>query len=321
MLRLLSCLLLGLTLFAGPAAAQPYPDKSKPLRLLLPQGPGGASDIMARTLAKAITETSDIPVVIDNKPGAETVIGVQALLASPADGYTILLVSLGTPVFNVVMIPNLPYDPFKDFIPLAGISKTPSVVAISGSSPFKTLREFIAAAKAKPGKYTFASATTGTRLPGELLQATAGIKLVNVPYKTTPAAATALASGEVDLYFADGSVMAPFAQNGRVRIVATTGATRSPAFPQVPTVREEGVENYNFTAWFATYFARGTPPDRVATMRDILRRALKAPLMVDYFAKNGYEPLDVHGDDLTDLARRDVELWDKVVKNANLRPQ
>jgi tripartite-type tricarboxylate transporter receptor subunit TctC len=319
-MNLLKSIVLSLGLIAGTVSAQTYPDASKPLRIVLPQGPGSTSDVVARALAKAITDTSGLPVVVEYTPGAETVIGVQAVLTAPADGYTLLMVSSSTPVLNVLMIPNLPYDPSRDFIPLVGVSKTTLAMNLGTSTPFKSAREFIAAAKANPGKYTFASSTTSTRLAGELLQQNAGIKLLNVPYKTTAAGATALAGGEVDAMLVDAASMTNYWASGRVRPVAVTSSARMRAFANLPTLREEGVRDYDFTAWFATYFARGTPADRVATMREVLRKAVAAPSILETLGKVGMEPLDMAGDDLTALARKEVEAWRPVIKAANLLP-
>ncbi len=319
-MKFLRFLALGLLLVTGLAWGQAYPDKSKPIRIILPQGPGSASDVLTRSFARAITETSGLSTVIEFKPGAETVIGVQALMTSPTDGYTMLLVSSSTPVLNPIMIPNLPYDPLRDFIPLVGLSKASLAFNLGVSTQFKSVAEFVAAAKANPGKYTFASSTTTTRLAGELLQSLAGIKLLNVPYKTTAAGATALAAGEVDLMMADPSSVASFYKSGRVRPLAVTSPTRLTAMPNVPTLREEGVADYDVTAWFATYFAVKTPPELVATMRDILRKAVKAPSFAEALAAASMEPLDLVGDGISALTRKETEMWTKVARDANLRP-
>ena len=319
-MKLLRLLALGLLVVTGLAWGQTYPDKAKPIRIILPQGPGSASDVLTRAFARAITETSGLVTVIDFKPGAETVIGVQALMNSPADGYSMLLVSSSTPVLNPVMIANLPYDPLRDFIPLLGLSKASLAFNLGISTQFKSAREFIAAAKANPGKYTFASSTTTTRLAGELLQSLAGIKLLNVPYKTTAAGATALASGEVDLMLADPSSVRSLYESGRVRPLAVSGPTRLTSMPNLPTLREEGVADYDVTAWFATYFAVKTPPEVVATMRDILRKAVKAPSFTEALAAASMEPLDLAGDSISALIRKETEMWTKVARDANLRP-
>ncbi|MEY4098961.1 MAG: hypothetical protein RL300_132 [Pseudomonadota bacterium] len=320
-MKLLRFFALGLLLVSGLAWGQAYPDKAKPIRIILPQGPGSASDVLTRAFARAITETSGLNTVIDFKPGAETVIGVQALMNSPADGYTILLVSSSTPVLNPVMIANLPYDPLRDFIPLVGISKASLAFNLGVSTQFKSVGEFITAAKANPGKYTFASATATTRLAGELLQSQAGMKLLNVPYKTTAAAVTALAAGEVDMMMVDPSSVTSFYKSGRIRPLAVSSATRLTAMPNLPSLREEGVADYDVTAWFGTYFAAKTPPEMVATMRDILRKAARAPSFMEALAAASMEPLDLVGDSITALIRKETEMWTKVARDANLRPQ
>lgn len=320
MRHIVKLLLLALACAAGTATAQSYPDKSKPLKLILPQGTGSTSDVLARALAKGITDTSGLNVVIEYKPGAEAVIGVQALLAAPADGYTFMLVSSSTPVLNVVLIPNLPYDPVRDFVPLVGVSKNMLTMNLGPSTSFKSAGEFIAAAKAQPGKLTFASATTAQRLAGELLQAQAGIQLLNVPYKTSAQAATALAGGEVDLHMIDIATIRPLWQSGRARAVAATGSVRMQSLPELPTLREQGLPDYDFTAWFATYFARGTPPDMSERMRDILRRAVKSPAVTETLATVGMEPFDIAGDDISQLTRKEIGLWNDIAKRAGLKP-
>jgi len=317
--KVLRRFLLGLALVVACAQAQTYPDASRPVRIIVASGVASASDLLARAYAKAITEVSGLNVVVENKPGAETVIGVQALLASPPDGYTMMLVSSSTVTLNVVMIPNLPYDPFKDLAPLTGVGKAQLTMNLGASTTFKTAREFIAAARAKPGKYTCASATTTTRLACELLQATAGIELLVVPYKATSAGATALISGEVDLMFADPSSISSQWQTGRARPVAVTGAARLRSLPDVPTVREEGVPDYEMSAWFATYFPARTPPEVLREMREILRKASKTKLMADTLNNFAMEPLDLAGDELTSLNRKEVDMWTRVVKQANIK--
>ena len=318
-MRWLRFLMLCLAIVSSAAGAQTFPDRSKPLKIILPQGPGSASDVVTRAFAKAITDVSGMNVVIDYKPGAETLIGVQALMSSPPDGYTLMLVSSSTPVLNPVMIPNLAYDPLRDFIPLIGISKVTLVFNLGPSTPFKSVRDFVAAAKAQPGKYSFASATSTSRLAGELLQSLAGIQLLNVPYKTTAAGMTAVAAGEVDLMMADASSARPLWDSGRVRPIAVTTGTRSSSLP-LPTIREDGVPDYDVTAWFATYFAARTAPEIVTAMRDILRKAAKTPGFQDALARANMDPLDLSGDEINALTRKEIDMWTKIVRAANLAP-
>jgi len=313
-------LVLALVFFAELSIAQAYPDKSRPFKILVAQGPGSTSDAIARGLAKAITDETGWPAIVDFKPGAEGIVGVQALMNGPADGYSLLLVSSSTTVLNPVLVPNLPYDPLRDFTPLVGLSRTVVVFNLGPSTPFKTAREFFAAAKANPGKYTFGSSTTTTRLAGELVQARAGVKLLNVPYKTTAAAVTALVGGEVDLVLADASSLRPQWDGGRARPLAVTSATRSPAMPNLPTLREEGAESYELTSWYGTYAHARTPPEIAAALRQILRRATKAPAFTDMLAKGSMDPYDASGDEISAAIRREIDTAAKTLRAVNLVP-
>lgn len=312
-------LALGLSLLASSASAQSFPDKSKVFKIILPQGPGSTADGLARAYARGMEEVSNLKVIIDYKPGAEAIIGVQALKNSAPDGYTMMLSSSSVQVLNVLLLPNIPYDPFTDFIPLIGVSKVTLTLNFGASVPFKTAREFIAAARDNPGKYSFASSTSTTRLAGDLLQSAAGIKLLNVPYKTTAAAVIGLAGGEVDALLVDPSSVSSLWQTGRVRPVATSGASRSPGLPNLPTLREEGVPDFAVTAWYGMYYRAKTPPDAVAAMRDILHKAAQTPVVVDALKKAQMDPLDLVGDEVTALNRKELDMWGKVVRAANLQ--
>lgn len=320
-MRWMRCFVLGLAVLAGAATAQPFPDKAKPIRILLAQAPGTASDVLARALAKAMTDSSGLTAIVEYKPGAEGVIAVQPLLNSPADGYTMLLNSSSSSVLNPVLVPNLQYDPLRDFVPLVTISKAALAVNLSRASNFTSIGQFITAAKASPGKYTFASSTGTTRLAGELLQHLAGIKLLNVPYKSTAAGITALAAGETDLMFVDPSGVTMHWQSGRIRPVAVSSATRLKAFPNLPTLKEEGLPEYEVTAWFATYFARGTPPELAHAMRELLRKAVRYPTMLETLDKVGMEPLELAGEEITSHTRKEIEMRTRVVKAANVKLQ
>lgn len=292
--------------------AETYP--SRPIRILVPFGAGSSGDILARALARGITEVSGATAVVENKPGAEAVIGVLAAKKSPADGYTILLGNSSSQVLNMYMLPQLPYDPVADFVPLVGVAKFSLVLNAGPSTTFKSVRDVINAARSAPGKYTYGSATTSTRLAMEMLESLAGIKLLAVPYKSMAEATTALASGQVDFLMNDAATGAPQYKSGRLRPLGTTGLTRMYALPNVPTLREQGVANYELTGWHATYFPANTPPAIAATMRDILRKATKTKYVSDALALASFEPLDLSGDQLTSMLRADSEKWGKLVR-------
>ena len=318
-MRWLRCVLALLAMFGGVCHAQGYPDKARPIRIIVPFGAGGGVDLLARIYAKAITEVAGLNTLVDNKPGAEAVIGVQAFLGSPPDGYTLLITSSSALTLGPVLLPNIPYDPVKDFVPLVGLGRTPFVMSLGPSTSFRTAREFITAARAAPGKYTCAHASTSTRMACELLQSTAGIQLLMVPYKTAPAAMTALAAGEADVHITDPGSSRAMLAAGRARAVAVTGAKRAPSMNQLPTLREEGLADYEFSAWFAAYMPTRTPPEVAAAMREILEKTRRTREVNEFLTGSAIEPLELAGDELTKLNRSEIEMWSRLARTANIK--
>jgi tripartite-type tricarboxylate transporter receptor subunit TctC len=304
----------------GAANAQTFPDPGKQIRIIVPAGAASVTDLLARVYAKAMTETSGVSAIVENRAGAEMVIGVQSFMGSPPDGYTLMFTTSSSQVLNPVMIPNLPYDPLKQMVPISGIARGGLVMNLGPSTPFQNARDFVAAARANPGKYTCASASTTTRLACELLQVTAGVKLLNVPYKATAAAATAVSSGETDVIFIDAGSARALWQTGRLRGVAVTQTTRMPTLANLPTLREDGVADYDLSAWYAAYAPLGTPPDVTATLRAIMRKAGSSKAVIDTLASFSIEPLDLVGDDLTAMNRREIEKWSKLVREQGIKP-
>jgi tripartite-type tricarboxylate transporter receptor subunit TctC len=301
---------------AAPMAMAQRTTEAGLLKLVVPFGPGSSSDAIARALGKAITEVSGLNVIVENKPGADTVIGIQAVLNAPADGTTVLLATSSTTVLNPLMVPNQPFDMVRDFVPLVAIARNSPAFNLGPSTGFKSVREFIQAAKAKPGKYTFGSATTTSLLASQLLEARSGIELLYVPYKTTAAAVTALAAGEVDLVMVDPSNVKGLSESGRVRSLAIGSPARLPGLPSVPTMIEEGIADYQITSWFATYFVARTPAAKVAEMRSILAKAVKSPTYVETLRKANLEPHDLVGNDITALTRSEIESFGKIIRAA-----
>ena len=298
------------------AFAQTYPDKSRSLKIIVPFGAGSSQDLLARSLGRGITEVSGLTVFVENRPGAEAVIGMQAAKNSRADGYTLLLTNSSAQVLNVHTLPQLPYDPVADFVPLVGIAKFSLVMNARPSLPFKSIRELIEGARTNPDKYTYASATASTRVAMEMFEHQAGIKLKQIPYKTMADATTALVGGQVDLLMNDVATVVAYYKSGQLRPLATTGLTRMAALPNVPTLREAGLPDYELTGWVATYFPAHTPPAIVATMQDIVRKAAKTHYVVDALALASFEPLELSGDQLTALQRSESEKWGKLLRGA-----
>ena len=313
-MKLFHFLALVLLVVSSSTLAQTYPDKSRSLKIIVPFGAGSSQDLLARSVGRGITDVSGVPVFVENKPGAEAVIGMQAAKNSRPDGYTLLLTNSSAQVLNVHTLPQLPYDPVADFVPLVGIAKFSLVMNATPSLPFKSVRELIEAARSNPGKYTYASATASTRVAMEMFERQAGIKLKHIPYKTMADATTALVGGQVDLLMNDVATVVSYYKSGQLRPLATTGPTRMSALPNVPTLREAGLTDYELTGWVATYFPANTSPAIVATMRDILSKAAKTRYVVDALALASFEPLELSGDQLTALQRAESDKWGKLLR-------
>ncbi|MCY1195012.1 Tripartite tricarboxylate transporter family receptor [compost metagenome] len=308
----LGCVLV-LASAAGAASAEGYPDKGRPIKMIVGTGAASAVDMLARALGKSMSDEAGLNVIVENKPGAELSIGVRALMSSPPDGYTLMVTSSSSQTLNPVIIPNLKYDPLKDYTPVATLAKTALVMNLGASTGSMSAREFIEAARKSPGKYTCATGSTTQRMACEMLNTTAGIKLLTVPYKATASAMTALASGEVDVIFVDaGSAKAQW-QSGRVRGAAVTSERRLSALPALPTLREEGVANFNMAAWYAVYIPNQTPPAVVATIREIVRKSAKSPQFAEAMSNYAMERLDLTQEQINDMTRSEIQTWTKAV--------
>ena len=314
--RFLRLVTLGILMASGLASAQSYPDKSKPIRIIVPFSAGSSADTFARAIARGAADQG-VNVVVDNRAGGEAIIGEMAVKTAAPDGYTILLTSGSTQAVNPHVLPNVPYDPIADFIALQGVAKAPLFFNVSPSIQAKTVAEFIALARANPGKYTFGSGSTTMQMAGELFQQSAGIKMLWVPYKNATDAVLALAAGQLDLVFVDAAMVSPYYPRG-VRSMAVSTGKRASRYEKVPTLMEEGLKDVKFAGWFGTYFPANTPAPAVSAMKDILDKAIKTKYVTDVIGNFGMEPFD---EDLDAFQRADYEQWGKVVRSANLDPK
>ena len=308
-------------LFAAAASTShaEYPDKA--IKIIVPFGVGGATDALARGFAQALQTVMGQPVVIENRPGADGAIGSQAAARSPADGYTALIGSNSTQVLNVLINKNLPYDPTKDFAPICSLGRTSSVLFIRSTLPYNTLSEMVAAAKAEPDKFTFGYVSTGTRVPGELLQQRTGIKLLGVPYKSSGTALTDVAGGQVDMLFFDRVSGGPMYQQGKIKPLAVTGTQRLRTMPDVPTFAEAGVKNYDMQPWFGIYLPVQTPAPVIAQFTEAVIKAAQMPAV-----QAGREKLDVEyqvvcGAALAKFQADELVRWAPVVKQADIKQE
>lgn len=299
------------------AAAQNYPEKGKPIKAICPSAAGSATDGVARAYAMAMGEILGSTIVVDNRPGAEGVIGMSAVKSAPADGYTILFTSLSTQVLNPHLHKELSYNPQRDFIPVAGTMKGALMLAVGPSVTHKTAKEFFSAAKANPGKFTIASVSTTTRLAAEMMMKAAGIDLLIVPYKNIGDLVTNLMGGNVDAFVADGPTLRSYFDKG-IRPLAVASANRLSFLPDVPTLKDAGVSGLEMSGWHAMYLPAGTPAPVVMRLQDAMRKASGSKIVKDYLSTFGVESLDLYGDDLAAFQKSESDKWGKAVRDAGL---
>ncbi len=294
MSKLLSCALcaagLWLGLFAPAADAQGYP--SRPIRLVVPYPPSGPLDIMARAIGQKLAEALGQPVLVDNKPGAGGNIGADLVAKSAADGYTLLMGAVATHAINPTLYPKIPYDPVKDFTPVALVAVVPNVLVVNPALPVTSVKELIELARARPGYLNFASGSTGStgHLAGELFNALAGVQMVHIPYKGGAPAMADLLAGQVQLMFDNLANALPQVRGGKLRALAVTTAQRSAFAPDLPTLAEAGVAGFDLTTWFGIFLPGNAPRDIVSRLNGEVVRALNAPDMRDRLFKMGAEP-------------------------------
>lgn len=277
----LVCRVAGVVLCASLAAApcvglaQTYP--SKPIRFIVPNPPGGGTDTLSRTIANKLGDLLQWQMVVDNRPGAGGNVGLDAAAKSPPDGYTIVMGESSNLAINPALYSKLPYDPSRDFAPIALIGSVCLVLVVASNRPFDSLDVLIASAKARP--LSFASAGNGTvgHLAGEIWRRASGIELLHVPYKGAAPAMTDLMGGQVDLFFASLPAAAPLVKSGKLRALAVTSAARAVSLPEVPTVAESGLRDFDSSAWYGVLAPRGTPPAIVARLNTEINRLLKEP--------------------------------------------
>ena len=319
MRRTLSTWLTAATLATSALTANAYPDK--PITLVVPFGAGTSVDVNGRDFAQALIATGKASVVVDNKPGAEGSIGAMGVLNAAADGHTLMFTSSSIPVLDPLMKKSMQFDPVRDFTPVCTVARTSNVVNITGASPIKTVAELIAAAKAAPGKLTFAYSSATTRLAGELFAQAAGIQLTGVPYKASMAGLTDVSSGQVDLFFIDHVSVAPLLQSGKLRALAVAGDKRIESLPDVPHAKEVGVPGYTIQPWFGVYVSAKTPPAVVEQVRAFVSQAVNAPAAKAATEKRGQEALLLCGSAMTKLQTDEMGQWREVLKKAGIQPE
>ncbi len=301
------------------AAQSSYPDK--PVRIVAPFPPGQGTELIARQLAQELSVVFGQNFFVDNKPGAAGIVGTQWVQNAPSDGYTLLVAGSGPLAINASLYSKLPYDPLRDFQPVRMIGAVPNVLVVRADFPASNLTEVIEYVKRNPGKLNYASSGSGVpnHLIMELLKSRAGLEIVHVPYKGAGAAITALMAGEIGLMFETAAAVIPHAQGGRLKILATAGAKRALALPEVPTIAESGYPGFAAQGWSALVAPAATPPEVVRRLSTETAAILAKPEFRQKLISLGVDPLEMNIEEASEYMRSEVSNWAKAVKISGAR--
>ncbi|MEJ8852130.1 tripartite tricarboxylate transporter substrate binding protein [Variovorax rhizosphaerae] len=307
----------------APALAQAeatFPDK--PITFVVPFAAGTATDQIARAIGNGVSAEVKQPVVIDNKAGASGFIASQQVAKAAPDGYTVLITTNTTHAANEHLYKKMPYDPVKDFAPITALGKGGQIMVVNPSFPAKTVAEFVAMAKKEPGKYSFGSGSSSSRMAGELLQQMADIKLLHVPYKSNTLAVTDLLGGQINMMITDTATGLPQVKSGKLRALGVSGSKRSPLAPDVPTIAEAGVKGYEMGYWFAAYAPSKTPPAVVKRLNELLVKAAKSDAAKTvFYDPTGTEVFTTTPDEMAKFQAAESRKWGSIVKAAGIEAE
>ncbi len=306
-------------LYVSGAHAQSYP--AKPVRVIVPFPPGGPTDVVARGISQKMAEGLGQAIVIENRGGAGGALGTELVSKSPADGYTLLMGTIGGLAVAMSLLPNRGYDTLRDFAPITQAVNVTNILVIHPSVPAKSVKELLATARARPGQLNYASSGNGTvtHLAGELLKLMGKVNIVHVPYKGGSPALASLVSGETDMSYENSLIILPQIKAGKVKALAVTGAKRSPLLPELPTIGET-LPGYSASGWYGLVAPAATPKDALARLSAAAVKALRAPDVVERLASQGAEAVGNTPEEWGGFIRAEIDKWAKVVKAANMKP-
>lgn len=312
--------LLAFALWPAAASAQTYP--GKPIRFIVPFTPGGGNDTIARLVGQKLAAATGQQVLIDNRPGAGGAIGAEAAAKSAADGYTIFLAGVATHGINPNLRRKLGYDPVRDFDPVSLIASAPLLVVVHPSLPVKSVKQLVALAKAQPGKINYASNGAGgsSHMAVELFKSMTGTSMVHIPYKGLAPALTELLSGEVQLMFSSAVSMLPQVKAGKLRAIAMTGARRSPAIPDIPTVAEAGIPGYETGSWYGIVAPAGTPRTAIDRLSREVAAIVHTPEITRRLDDEAVIPVGSTPEEFATHIRNELARWSKVIKQSGIQP-
>jgi len=314
---------LGTVLLASlPAVGQAEGFPDKPITFVVPFAAGTATDQIARAIGVQITAATKQPVVIDNKAGASGMIAAQQVAKAAPDGYTVLITTNTTHAANEHLYKKLSYDPVKDFAPVTALGKGGQIMVVNNAFPARSVGEFVALAKKEPGKLSFGSGSSSSRMAGELLQQMAGIQLLHVPYKSNTLAVTDLLGGQIQMMITDTATGLPQVKAGKLRALGVSGDKRSPLAPEVPTISEAGVKGYEMGYWFAAYAPAKTPPAVVKRLNELMVQAARSQeAKTSFYEPTGTEVFTSSPDELAKFQAGESQKWGRIVKAAGIEAE
>lgn len=305
---------------AAPVAALAQAFPSKPVRIVVPYAPGGGTDIISRTLAAKLQEAWGQSVFVENRPGANGIVGTDVVLKSPPDGHNLVVV-VGAHVINASLVAKMPFDPVADVSPVTLIATSPWVVVVNPEVPAKNVRELVAHAKANPGKLRFGSSEPSSRLAGEQFKQQAGVELMHVPYKGGSQIMTDMLGGHIETGFTSTLTVLQHYKSGKLRVLAVAGKARHPSMPDIPTAIESGMPEYETYAWYGMYTGKAVPRDVVSKVQQEIARIVRLPDMREKLNQFGAEPIASTPDEFTAFTRSEHDKFARLVKAAGIQAE